>query len=45
MVDEDEEDEEVKVRMLDELKVSPNANCIPQTISRKSEMLFVRGKL
>ncbi|KAK0380232.1 LSM domain-containing protein [Colletotrichum limetticola] len=45
VVDEDEEDEEVKVRRLDELDVSTNADSIPQTISRKSEMLFVRGKL
>ncbi|KXH29893.1 LSM domain-containing protein [Colletotrichum nymphaeae SA-01] len=45
VVDEDEEDEEVKVRRLDELDVSSNADSIPQTISRKSEMLFVRGKL
>lgn len=44
-MDEDEEDEEVKVRRLDELDVSSNPDSIPQTISRKSEMLFVRGKL
>ncbi|KAG7038916.1 small nuclear ribonucleoprotein [Colletotrichum scovillei] len=43
VVDEDEEDEEVKVRRLDELDVSSNPDSIPQTISRKSEMLFVRG--
>ncbi|KAJ0302920.1 hypothetical protein COL516b_006967 [Colletotrichum fioriniae] len=29
VVDDDEEDEEVKVRRLDELKVSPNADSIP----------------
>ncbi|UQC77085.1 LSM domain-containing protein [Colletotrichum lupini] len=44
VVDEDEEDEEVKVRRLDEFDVSSNADSMPQTISRKSEMLFVRGK-
>ena len=45
MVDDDENDDEIKVSRKTLLRYPYFADCWWQTVSRKSEMLFVRGKL
>lgn len=43
-VDEDDEDEEIRVSLLHYI-VNDSANPTVQTTTKKSEMLFVRGRL